>query len=284
MACQRAIPLSTSSAKRKFKLALCQLDCGSPDKSSNLQKARRAIDAAVAGGAEFVALPECFNSPYDTTQFRKYAEKIPNINAKDSIDIKANPTTKFLSDAAKENKVWLLAFDPNGLLVAKHRKVHLFDIDIPGGQYFKESDTLSAGNCFTTFDTPWCKMGLAICYDVRFAELSMRMRDEGCEMLLFPAAFNVTTGPLHWELLMRARAVDNQVYVAGVSPARNSTGGYQAWGHSLLVDPWGKVVAGGDEIAEVADIIIADIDLDIVDTIRKNIPIGYQRRKDVYEA
>jgi omega-amidase len=218
------------------------------------------------------------------------------------MDPKASPTTAALSEAARENGVWLLGgsypevdpnngrvyntsvvFDPRGEIVATHRKVHLFDIDIPGGQYFKESDTLSGGAQMTTFDTPWCRMGLAICYDVRFPELSMLMRDAGCDVLLFPAAFNVTTGPLHWELLLRARAVDNQVYVAAISPARSEdSNAYQAWGHSSIIDPWGKVAAGGDAVAEGSGTIVSEIDLDAIASIRQSIPVSHQKRHDVY--
>eukprot|EP00941_MAST-03F_sp_MAST-3F-sp1_P004092 g4092.t1 len=296
-----------SAISSSFKLALCQIRCCTADKALNLATARKAVDKAVKDGAEFVALPECFNSPYDTTQFRNYAEPIPSSADPSQIkklDDNSHPTTKMLSDAARENNVWLLGgsypevdsdngnvyntsvvFGPDGQLVTKHRKVHLFDIDIPGGQYFKESDSLSPGNCFTTFDTPWCKMGLAICYDLRFPDLARRMKDEGCEVLLYPAAFNVTTGPLHWELLLRARAVDNQLYVAAISPARNETGeGYQAYGYSMLVDPWGKILGGGEAVAEKTGTVIEDVNLETVDAIRKSIPISFQQRPDVYSA
>ena len=143
-----------------------------------------------------------------------------------------------------------MVFSPEGELIAKHAKVHLFDIDIPGKQSFKESDSLTAGDSVTTFDTPWCKVlcsphlfvltgsqlitygvqiGLAICYDIRFPQLAVLMREENCKLLIYPGAFNTTTGPLHWELLQRARAVDNQCAVVTASPARNPKSAYQAW-------------------------------------------------------
>ena len=168
---------------------------------------------------------------------------------------------------------------PQGQLITKHRKVHLFDIDVPGQITFKESDTLSAGNQVTVFDTPYCKIGVGICYDIRFPELSMLMKNSGAKFLMFPGAFNLTTGPAHWELLQRARAVDNQVFVAATSPARGPEGGYQAWGHSSVISPWGEVIAttGHEE-----SIVYADIDIKKVDEMRRNIPTSSQKRTDIY--
>ena len=171
-------------------------------------------------------------------------------------------------------------FNPEGEILAKHRKVHLFDIDVPGKITFKESDTLSAGDSITVFDTPYCKIGVGICYDIRFPELSMLMKEKGAKMLVFPGAFNLTTGPAHWELLQRGRAVDNQLYVAAASPARGPEGGYQAWGHSTVISPWGEVVAtcGHSEA-----IVTAEIEMEKVDEMRRNIPTTSQTRHDLYE-
>merc|ERR1711934_861995 len=142
-----------------------------------------------------------------------------------------------VSERDSEGRIFntCVIFDPKGEIVGKHRKVHLFDIDIPGKITFKESETLTGGSALTTFDTPWGKVGVGICYDIRFPELALLMRQQGCKLLVYPGAFNQTTGPAHWELLQRARAVDNQVYVAGVSQARIHNAGYQAWGHSTVV-------------------------------------------------
>lgn len=123
------------------------------------------------------------------------------------------------------------------------------DIDIPGEITFKESDALSAGNELTTINIKDFKIGVGICYDIRFEELAKLYRLKGCNVLVFPGAFNMKTGPLHWELLARSRANDNQCYTALISPARDTTAQYVAWGHSMVVDPWGKVLtsAGTDE-------------------------------------
>eukprot|EP00470_Lotharella_oceanica_P017105 CAMPEP_0170184856 /NCGR_PEP_ID=MMETSP0040_2-20121228/34841_1 /TAXON_ID=641309 /ORGANISM="Lotharella oceanica, Strain CCMP622" /LENGTH=297 /DNA_ID=CAMNT_0010431047 /DNA_START=68 /DNA_END=961 /DNA_ORIENTATION=- len=276
------------------KLALCQILCGE-DKKKNIETARSAVEGACANGAELVILPECWNSPYDTSAFPVYCEPIPTAAA--DLTEELNPSTSFLVNIAKEKKIWLIGgsipekdqdgnvfntciiVNPDGEIVAKHRKVHLFDIDVPGKITFKESDTLSPGNSSTTFKTPYGTIGVAICYDIRFPELSMLMRSQGASLLVFPGAFNMTTGPAHWELLQRARAVDNQCFVAAVSPARNPESSYQAWGHSTVVSPWGKVLATTEH--EPAT-VYAEVDLSEVEEVRQGIPVSKQKRGDLY--
>lgn len=173
-----------------------------------------------------------------------------------------------------------LAFGPDGAIIAKHRKVHLFDIDIPGGIKFTESDTLSPGDALATFDTPWGRVGLGICYDMRFPALAMLLRAAGASILIYPGAFNMITGPAHWELLQRSRALDNQCYVAAVSIARNPESSYKAWGHSTIVNAWGEVVATTDEGQST---VMADLDMENVADIRVRIPVSKQARTDLYE-
>lgn len=172
-----------------------------------------------------------------------------------------------------------VAYGPDGSLLARHRKMHLFDIDIPGRITFKESDTLTGGSDLATFDTPYGRVGLGICYDVRFPLLAMLLRQAGCRFLFYPGAFNLTTGPAHWELLLKSRALDTQCYVAGVSIARNPAAGYQAWGHSTLVSPYGEVVATTDE---APGIVYSEVRLARVDEVRAQIPVGHQMRTDLY--
>ena len=173
-----------------------------------------------------------------------------------------------------------LLFDPDGKLLATHRKVHLFDIDIPGKITFKESDVLSPGNKLTLVDLPpYGKIALAICYDIRFPELAMVAARKGCFLLLYPGAFNLTTGALHWSLQARARAVDNQVYVGLCSPARDMKASYNAWGHSMVVDPNARVMV---EAGEEEEIVYADLEGEKIEETRKGIPIYTQRRFDVY--
>lgn len=136
-----------------------------------------------------------------------------------------------------------LVFPNEALWLYMCRKTHLFDIDIPGKITFKESDTLTAGESLTCVKTKYGTIGVGICYDLRFPELCMAYRQRGASLVVFPGAFNMTTGPVHWQLLQQARAVDNQLFVASCSPARNLDSSYTAWGHSMIVDPFGQVLS-----------------------------------------
>ena len=162
-------------------------------------------------------------------------------------------------------------FDRKGELIGKHRKVHLFDIDVPGGQYFKESDVLSPGKEMTVFDTEYGRMGVCICFDIRFPDLFLQMRRAGVRMVFVPAAFNMTTGPAHWQTLFRSRALDQQIFMAGCSPARDETASYIAYGHSIVTDPWGRILRELDEKEGILDI---ELDLAETDRIRTQIPLG----------
>lgn len=289
-------------------VAVCQVmieidPASSPavNKAANLATAKASVVAAhEASGADILVLPECFNCPYDTAQFRPYSEPIPDTAA--GIDEKLHPSVAMLSQLAVQLNAYIIGgtipelrdgnvyntsivVDPKGEIVAKFSKVHLFDINIPDkpgqpGKVFRESDTLTAGSGIATFATPWCKVGVAICYDMRFPQLATLMRKEGCEMIVYPGAFNTVTGPKHWELLQRARAVDNQCVVVTASPARNPGSDYQAWGHSTIVDPWGAIMATCDHGPTH---ISAQIDLSEVEAFRTNVPISKQVRLDVYQ-
>ena len=173
-----------------------------------------------------------------------------------------------------------VVINPQGEIVGKHRKIHLFDINVPGKITFKESDSLSPGATPTLVDTPWGGMGIGICYDMRFPEYAMLLRERGAKILVYPGAFNMTTGPAHWELLQRARAVDNQVYFVTCSPARDeSSGGYVAWGHSTVVAPWGDIVGKAGAGQEV---LTVECELGKVEEMRENIPCWKQKRSDLY--
>jgi predicted amidohydrolase len=173
-----------------------------------------------------------------------------------------------------------MTFSPTGELLAKHRKMHLFDINIPGKIKFIESEVLSAGSSPTLIETEYGMIGLGICYDIRFPELAMIGARKGAFLMVYPGAFNMTTGPLHWELLARARAVDNQVYVAMCSPARNTEGkGYVAWGHSSVVDPNAEVVVTTDEKEGIVE---CELSPQRIAEVRGGIPVTGQRRFDVY--
>lgn len=175
-------------------------------------------------------------------------------------------------------------FDQKGRLIAIHRKVHLFDIDIPGKMTFQESLTLTGGDRVSIFECSLGRFGLGICYDMRFPELAAIAARLGAGAMIYPGAFNTTTGPRHWELLQRCRAMDNQIYVIACSPARASeeeikAGSYPAWGHSTVTDPWAQVVATTEE---QETIVRWTLQPEVVEEVRKGIPITRQRRYDVY--
>jgi len=266
-----------------MRLALIQMRVV-PDKQANLSHARALLEEAARRGAELAVLPEMFCCPYSNSCFRPYSEE------------EGGPVCSFLSQTARELGLYLVGgsmpelwdgqvyntsyvFDPRGIQIAKHRKAHLFDIDVEDGQKFRESDTLTSGNSLTLFDTKFGRFGLCICFDFRFQELAKAMADRGAELILVPAAFNMTTGPAHWELLFRQRAVDNQIFTAGAAPARDEGAEYVSYGNSILVDPWGTVLAragAGEEI------LLADVDLARNAAIRRQLPIRAARRPELY--
>ncbi|MCJ1412588.1 hypothetical protein MMC19_006685 [Ptychographa xylographoides] len=284
----------TGLLKKPLKLALIQLAAGS-DKSVNLSRTRSKVLEASKAGASLIVLPECFNSPYGCQYFPSYAETLLPSPPSES----QSPTFHALSSWATESQTYILGgsipeyvsdtkmyhntsllFSPEGNLIATHRKVHLFDIDIPGKITFRESDVLSPGNKLTLVDIPpYGKIAVAICYDIRFPELATIAARNGCFLLLYPGAFNLTTGALHWALQARARAMDNQVYVALCSPARDMGATYNAWGHSMVVDPNAKVLV---EAGEDEETVYADLNETTIEETRKGIPLYAQRRFDVY--
>lgn len=277
----------SSPLKKALKVALIQIK-GSADKHANHAHVKEKVLEAASKGAKLIVLPECWNSPYAVTAFPKYAEVIPT-----------GETTQFLSELAKSTKTFLIggsiperddagklyntnvSFNPLGEIIAKHRKVHLFDIDVPGKITFIESEVLTGGDKATVFDIEgYGTVGLGICYDIRFPELTAIAARKGAFAMLYPGAFNTTTGPLHWQLLQRARAVDNQLYVLTASPARDLDSGYHAYGHSQVVDPWGEVVAEADENEAI---VYAELEPEKINSARGGIPVATQRRFDVYE-
>lgn len=285
--------MSGVATRNTLSVALCQLMVGG-DKQANIENAAQAIDSA--SGAELVVLPECWNSPYGIASFPIFAEKVPNVGEQPCR--KESPSTAMLAERAKANKMWIvggsvperdgsllyntcLVFNAEGQVVGKHRKVHLFDIDVPGKITFKESDSLSPGSQPTLVQTPWGPLGVGICYDIRFPEYAIMLRQMGARLLVYPGAFNMVTGPAHWELLQRARAVDNQAFCLTCSPARDSTsGGYVAWGHSSAVNPWGEVIA---TTSHEQAVVRAELELGKVDEMRDSIPCWKQKRTDMYE-
>ncbi len=269
---------------REMKLALIQMQV-LKDKDASAKKAMENVGRLASLGAQMVVLPEMFNCPYDTREFEGYAES------------EGGPTWQLMSEAARANGIYLVGgsiperegkaiyntcfiFGPDGSQIGKYRKIHMFDVDIKNGQYFKESEALQAGEDVAVVDTAFGKIGIAICYDVRFPELARKMVKQGAEMLIYPAAFNMTTGPVHWELIFRARAVDNQVYVIGCAPARDEEATYVSYGHSIVVSPWGDVVGS---LNEEEGYLMGIIDFDEIKRVRAQLPLLRHLRDDVYK-
>ena len=266
-----------------MRLAMIQMNVVH-NKTENLAHARALLEQAARSGVDLAVLPEMFCCPYSNRFFRPYSEE------------QGGEGWQAMSKAAKEFGIYLVGgslpererdaiynsayvFDRAGRQIAKHRKAHLFDIDVVGGQRFQESEVLTPGNQITVFDTEFGKMGLCICFDFRFQELAKAMGDQGAQIIVVPAAFNMTTGPAHWELMFRQRAVDNQLFTLGAAPARNEEEEYVSYGNSILVDPWGTVLAragAGEEL------LVADIDLSRIAAIRQQLPIRAARRNDLY--
>lgn len=248
----------------------------SGNKAQDIARAQESVGLLACQGADLVVLPEMFCCLYDSDRFWDYAEYEGEGEAQTG-----------MAQAAKEAGVTLIAgsipeadgerlynssfvYSAEGKPLGKVRKNHLFDIAVEGGQHFQESMTLSPGEELLVFDQGLTKIGVAICFDIRFPTMALEMRDLGAEVLVYPAAFNMTTGPLHWELLCRARAIDAQVFVIGASSSCNPEADYVAWGHSLVVDPWGKVLA---DLGSNSENRIVEIDLDLVTQVRSQIPL-----------
>lgn len=269
----------------KIKIAAIQMSTVA-DKMENVRTVKTYLEKIKDENPDFVILPEMFCCPYQTENFPIYAEK------------EGGPVWQQLSGYAKQYGIYLIGgsmpekdaegnvyntsyiFDREGKQIGKHRKVHLFDIDVKGGQTFKESDTLTAGDSDTVFDTEFGKMGVMLCFDIRFPELSRMMVNDGARIVFVPAAFNMTTGPAHWELSFRTRALDNQIYMVGCAPARDVSAGYISWGHSIVTDPWGRVI---DMLDEKEGILLAELDMDYEEQVREELPLLKSRRKDIYQ-
>jgi len=260
------------------------------DTSKNFSTCKRLIGEAKAKGATFVCLPECFNFLGGSSD--------ASLKIAQSLDGSFISSYKSL---AKEMGVWLslggfqetsdvpgsrklknthVIIDNNGKLVSKYRKIHLFDLDLPGSPPLKESAFTEPGTSLTTCASPFGKLGLSICYDLRFPEMYCALRAAGSELLLIPAAFTKRTG-IHWETLLRARAIENQCYVLAAAQAGRHNVKRETYGDAMIVDPWGTVIArcGCSGIEGVA---IAFVDLERLRSIRRHMPVGASRRADIY--
>lgn len=267
-----------------FKIALCQSKVVD-DKGKNLNNAYKLISEAASNGADMVALCEMFNCPYSGKYFSEYGEKEDNGETIGMFKVVSKERGIYIIGGSipeiSENKIYNTSYvlNPKGEVIARHRKTHLFDVNIENGIRFMESEYLSPGADVTVFDTHFGKAGLCICYDIRFPEMIRSLVLKGAQIIFVPAAFNMTTGPAHWETLFKARALDNQVYMAGISPARQVSGVYTAYGHSIITNPWGQIIGGANEGQEI---IYGDIDIDYENKIREELPLLKHRKPEIY--
>ena len=250
-------------------VSLIQMKVGE-DKRANL--AHAAELAKRAKGSDIIMLPEMFCCPYDNAAFVKNAEPYGEAVTDALREIAVGTGSILIGGSMPESEDGRIyntsfVFGADGGLVARHRKAHLFDIDVKGGQRFFESETLTKGEGATVFETPFGRAGLAVCFDIRFSDFINSMK---ADLIFVPAAFNMTTGPMHWELLFRARAVDDQAFAFGCAPARNERASYISYANSIAVDPWGRVIASAGTGETV---LTVDIDTREIKRVREQIPI-----------
>jgi predicted amidohydrolase len=266
-------------------VAAAQL-CSTEDVAQNLTRAGALVKAAARAGAELVGLPE--NFAYlgsDRDHKLSIAEEVG--------DDARGPILEAMRQAARDAGVWLLLggfpekagpdrigntsllLDPAGKLRARYRKMHLFDVEVPGGQRFRESDTVEAGAEPVIASTPWGGLGLTICYDLRFPELYRLLAARGARMVAVPAAFTRETGKDHWHVLLRARAIENQMFVMAPAQYGFHGGKRASYGHALVVDPWGVVLA---ESGEREGFALAYLDFEYQDKVRQTLPCLTHRR------
>jgi len=257
------------------------------DKYENIEALAELFGAGAFDNADIVSLPEMWNCPYKTELFPEYAEPelgdtwlaMSTLARKSAKYIVGGSIPEIDGEGHVYNTCYI--FNKLGEQIGKHRKVHLFDIYAKGEILFKESDSLTAGDSFGTFETEWGTMAANICFDIRFPESARSAALAGAKVIFNPASFNMTTGPAHWELAFRQRAVENQLFMVGTSTARCLDAGYISYGHSIITDPWGKVVMQMDEKPGVE---ITEINLDYVDVVRAKLPLLTARRPDVYNS
>lgn len=254
-----------------IKIALCQFKV-IDNKKQNIEKANLFIKKAKEANSQIIVLPEMFNCPFDTKLFPKYAEKdysdTYNFLEKASEDIILIGGS--IPEIDHENKIYNTSYIfENGSLIGKYRKINMFDVSYKN-QSYKESDSITSGDKPLTVETSLGNIGIAICFDLRFPLLFQQLEKDNPFLYIVPAAFNNTSGPDHFKLLGRSRAIDTQSYVALCSPAGNLETTYNPYGHSMVIDPWGKVL---NELEADEGIAIQVIDKKYINEIRQKLPL-----------
>ncbi len=266
-----------------MKLGLAQLN-SRQNKAANLSAADEAVARLAAQGCDLIVLPEMFNFHGLDDAYAEAAEPIPG------------PASQWASEMAGKHHVFLhcgslaerrgdkifntsLVFDRDGGQIARYSKIHLFDAKLPDGLEYTESVTITPGDEIVTCEIQGWTVGLAICYDIRFPQLFYALADRGAHLLILPAAFTVPTGICHWEPMLRARAVETGCYVAGCGQWGRYARGRENYGHSMVVDPWGVVVA---QARERVDTVTAELDMDHLLAVRERLPVQRHRRRDLF--
>ncbi|HEY6566061.1 MAG TPA: carbon-nitrogen hydrolase family protein [Actinomycetota bacterium] len=266
-----------------MRVAICQMNSGA-DVERNLATAERLVRQAADGGADLASLPEYLEFMGPASRRHEVAQPIPG------------PVTDRIGSVARSRSMWVIAgglleahadhvydtsvlIDREGEIAASYRKIHLFDVELADQPPIQESATITAGDQLVTHVTETARVGLSICYDLRFPELYRGLMAQGAEVLFVPAQFQHSTGKDHWHTLLRARAIENQCFV--VAPAQcgafGAPGeGRRSYGHSLVVDPWGRILAEGSEDGE--GVWFADLDLDEMRGLRRSFPVLQHRR------
>ncbi|MDR1741998.1 MAG: carbon-nitrogen hydrolase family protein [Synergistaceae bacterium] len=274
----------------RFNVALLQVD-SQQDKAANLRKIGGFIDEAARRGADFVSMPEM------CAYIARKPDESGNDGCLDNAESVPGPITEFMASKAREHGIWIhggsiheridgakktynttVVYSPKGDIAAVYRKIHLYDVDVKGGVSYRESDAIEPGGEIVTFDTPYCRMGLAICYDIRFPEVFRILTLRGAKVIFNPAEFALYTGKDHWEALIRARAIENECYMVcagqiGIKPTMHT------YGRSIVVDPWGNVIA---KASDKEGVLMAEIDVDYVDKLRTEVPCLSNRRPKTY--
>jgi predicted amidohydrolase len=251
------------------------------DKSENLEVATRLIGTAVERGAELIALPELFNCLAHPDEIVAQAEPIPgptcDLMSEMAAGYKVTIVAGSIAERDSTNKIYntSVIFGPDGSQLAQYRKLHLFDIDLPNVT-FCESRFMEHGNQLSVTNTSVGRLGQGTCYDLRFPELFRRLVELDAEIFVIPAAFTLATGRDHWEVLLRARAIENQVYVIAPDQFGRHGEGLHTFGRSMIIDPWGTVLA---TVPDGEGVVTAEIDLDQLRQIRSRLPCLQHRRK-----
>ncbi len=266
----------------------CVQNCAGAETEPNLKDCAELVREAAGRGAGFILLPEYFTGLDMQGQIL-----IPQAFAEAD-----HPALPLFAGLAREHRAWILLgslaitleggpgadnpgggerianrsylLDPGGAVAARYDKIHLFDVDLPGGESYRESATIAPGACAAVADLPWGRVGLSICYDLRFAQLYRALAKAGADFLTVPAAFTRTTGQAHWHVLLRARAIETGCYVFAPCQYGVHAGDRATYGHSLIIDPWGRVLADGGEDRGV---VVAEVDPAAVGRARGMIPV-----------